>query len=86
MRHHDLAIRKVDNEMGLHQPQAFGTGTFFFFLGVSGVGATSWIMVAPCNGGGIRVTGLDHHVAFLAEFGEVFAQGGLHFLADTACS
>src|SRR5215469_2687342 len=51
VRHDKLAVGKINHKMRLHGPYAFGIGTgiFFFFLGVSGVGGTSWMTVAPCT-------------------------------------
>src|SRR5208282_2095509 len=45
-----LAVGEIGDEMRFHEPPAFGKGSFFlpFFLSwASGVGATSWITVAP---------------------------------------
>ena len=43
-RRYCLAVRKVGDELGFHEPPTFGSGSFFLpfpFSGVSGVGATS---------------------------------------------
>ena len=77
-----LSVREIDDEMRLHQPLTFGSGSFFFFfLGVVRRRSDFLNHGGPGNGGAYRYNRLHHHITFLAQLGEIVAHARAPFFA-----